>query len=285
MQRYSVDHAVLQACVLATQVLTAHPSGLVTDLDGTISPIASAPEQAHVLPGCRRALKRLRGRLELVAVVSGRRGAEARGLVDVEGVVYLGNHGLDPWIGVEGSTSPSAGRADSQSRASMEEALGELREALAGQPGLRLEDKGATVSVHYRAAPDADAALTLALAAATKAAARHSLAVAEGKKVVELRPGNWAGKGTALEELACASRLRGLVYLGDDHADLHAFDTLGRLREADGLLALSIGVAGAEAPAELAARADIALAGPEQVEAFLENLAECLCGTTGDKAG
>ena len=285
MQLYSVDHAVQQACVLATQVLSAHPSGLVTDLDGTISPIASAPEQARVLPGCRRALERLRERLDLVAVVSGRRGAEARRLVGVEGVVYLGNHGLDPWMGGEGSTGPSAGRADSQSRASLEEALDELREALAGQPGLRLEDKGATVSIHYRAASDADAARALALAAATKSAARHGLAVAEGKKVVELRPGDWAGKGTALQELVLAHRLRGLVYLGDDHADLHAFETLGGLRETDGLLTLSVGVAGAEAPPELAARADIALAGPEQVEAFLENLAQGLCAAIGDKAG
>jgi trehalose 6-phosphate phosphatase len=284
MQRYPVDHAVQQACVLATQVLTVHPSGLVTDLDGTISPIASAPEQARVLPGCRRALEGLRERLDLVAVVSGRRGAEARKLVDVEGVVYLGNHGLDPWIGGN-SSAPAAGRTGDSSRANLEQALDELREDVAGQPGLRLEDKGATVSIHYRAASDADAARELALAAATRAAARHSLAVAEGKKVVELRPGDWAGKGTAVERLVLAYGLRGLVYLGDDHADLHAFETLGRLREADGLLTLSIGVVGAEVPAELTERADIALAGPEQVEAFLENLVEGLRGTTGDKAG
>jgi trehalose 6-phosphate phosphatase len=232
-----------------------------------------------VLPGCRRALERLRGRLDLVAVVSGRRGTEARGLVDVEGVVYLGNHGLDPWIGAESSMGRAADGAG------LEEALDELRETLAGQPGLRIEDKGATVSIHYRAASDADAARTLALAAATKAAARRGLAVAEGKKVVELRPGDWAGKGTAVEELVFTHGLRGLVYLGDDYADLHAFETLGRLREANGLLTLSVGVAGAEAPPELAARADIALAGPEQVEAFLENLAEGLCGTTRDRAG
>jgi trehalose 6-phosphate phosphatase len=284
MQRHSVDHAVQQACVLATQVLSVHPSGLVTDLDGTISPIAATPEQARVLPGCRLALEGLRGRLDLVAVVSGRSGAEARRLVDVEGIVYLGNHGLDPWIGGN-SSAPVAGRTGGSSRASLEKALDELRGDLAGQPGLRLEDKGATVSIHYRAASDADAARELALAAAKRSAARHGLAVAEGKKVVELRPGDWAGKGSAVEQLVLAHGLRGLVYLGDDHADLHAFETLGHLRETDGLLTLSIGVAGAEAPAQLVDSADIALAGPAQVEVFLENLADGLCGRTGDKAG
>lgn len=284
MQRHPVDHAVQQACVLATQVLSVHPSGLITDLDGTISPIAAAPERARVLPGCRRALEKLRERLDLVAVVSGRRGEEARRLVGVQGVLYLGNHGLDAWIGGDGST-PAAKRPDGSSRASLAQALNELAEAIAGRPGLHLEDKGATVSIHYRAAPDAEAARELTLAAATGAAARHGLSVAEGKKVVELLPGRWAGKGAAVEQLAVACGLRGLVYLGDDHADLHAFETLGRLREADGLLTLSVGVVGADAPAGLTERADVVLAGPEQVEAFLEKLVEGLCGIAGDEAG
>jgi trehalose 6-phosphate phosphatase len=281
MQRHTVDHAVQQACVLATQVLSVHPSGLVTDLDGTISPIASAPEGARVLPGCRRGLEGLRERLDVVAVVSGRPGGEAKRLVGVEGIAYLGNHGLDPWIGGN-SSAPAAGR---EGDSSLEQALDELRQALNGQAGLRLEDKGATVSIHYRAACDAEAARTLALAAATRAAVDHGLAVAEGKKVVEIMPGDWAGKGAAMEELVLTHGLRGLVYLGDDHADILAFETLGRLREADGLLTLSIGVLGAEAPAGLTERADIALTGPEQVEAFLENLVDGVRGRTGDKAG
>ena len=80
---------------MAAQALSARPSGLVTDLDGTISPIASAPEDAYVLPGCRRALETLRRRLDVVAVVSGRSVDEARRLLDVDSIVYLGNHGLD----------------------------------------------------------------------------------------------------------------------------------------------------------------------------------------------
>jgi hypothetical protein len=54
MERDLVDPAVQEACALAAQALSDRPSGLVTDLDGTISPIASAPEDAYVLPGCRR---------------------------------------------------------------------------------------------------------------------------------------------------------------------------------------------------------------------------------------
>jgi len=282
MQRHLVDLSVQQACVLAAQVLNARPSALVSDLDGTLSPIVPTPEKASVLPGCQRALERLRDRLDLVAVISGRPGSEAKRLLGVDGVVYLGNHGLDPWIGLERPAGPpaclpdrQAGQAGTASRG-LRQAVEELKEALAGQRGLRFEDKGATISIHYRSAPDPEAVRPLVLAAAGQAAARHDLAVGEGKKVVELGPSHWAGKGAALEELAHGCGLRGLVYLGDDHPDLHAFETLAELRQREGLLTLSVGVAGPEAPSELADRADVVLAGPQQVEVLLQDLVETL---------
>jgi trehalose 6-phosphate phosphatase len=275
MQRHPVDLSVQQACALAAQVLSARPSALVSDLDGTLSPIVSTPEEASVLPGCRRALERLLDRIDFVAVVSGRPGGEAKRLLGVDGVVYLGNHGLDRWIGLERPAGPPAGQAETAWR-SVRLALEDLKETLAGQPGLRFEDKGATISIHYRLAPDPEAARSLVLAAAAQAAARHDLAAGEGKKVVELRPSHWPGKGAGLGELAHGCGLRGMVYLGDDYPDLHAFETLAQLRQREDLLALSVGVAGPESPSELADRADVLLAGPEQVEAFLQELVEAL---------
>lgn len=68
IQQRSVDAAVQQACALAAQVLRACPSALITDLDGTLSPIVFAPEEASVLPRCRRALQRPRGQVDLMAV-------------------------------------------------------------------------------------------------------------------------------------------------------------------------------------------------------------------------
>jgi trehalose 6-phosphate phosphatase len=105
------------------------------------------PEQAAVLPGCRRALDRLRQRLDLVAVISGRPGAEAKRLLGLDGIVYLGNHGLDPWIGAERPGVPCGRQGGPPGRASVLAALDEMKEALAGQPGLRFEDMGATISV------------------------------------------------------------------------------------------------------------------------------------------
>ena len=276
MQRCSVDAAVQQACALAAQALRGRPSALVTDLDGTLSPIVSVPEQAAVLPGCRRALDRLRQRLDLVAVISGRPAAEAKRLLGLDGIVYLGNHGLDPWIGAERAGVPCGGRGGPPGRESVLAALDELKEALAGRPGLRFEDKGATISIHYRSASDRAAARSQVLAAAAESVAVHDLAVGEGKMVVELRPSHWAGKGDGLKELVQARGLRGLVYMGDDRPDLHAFEVLDQLRQDEALLTVSIGVVGPESPPELAGQADVVLAGPEQAEVFLEELAEAL---------
>jgi len=276
IQQRSVDAAVQQACALAAQVLRAHPSALITDLDGTLSPIVFTPEEASVLPGCRRALEGLRDRLDLVAVVSGRPGSEAKGLLGLEGVVYLGNHGLDPWIGDERPGGLPAGQAGQPAWRGLRAALDELKKSLADQPGLRFEDKGATVSIHYRAAPDPETARSLLLAAAAESAGRHGLAVGEGKMVVELRPSHWAGKGAGLNELVNSRGLRGLVYLGDDRPDLHAFEVLAQLRQERGLRGLSVGVVGPESPPELADWADVVLAGPEQVEVFLEELVKAL---------
>ena len=276
MEDHFVDLAVRQACALAAQVLAARPSALVSDLDGTLSHIVSSPEEATVLPGCRRAMERLRDRLDLVAVVSGRPGYEVKGLLGVEGVLYLGNHGLDLWTDGDGPPGTSGERQAQPGRQDILRALEELKQALSDQPGLRFEDKGMTASVHYRLAPDQRAARSRVLSAAAESAARRDLAVGEGKMVVELRPAHWSGKGACLEELARARGLRGLVYMGDDRPDLHAFETLARLREKEGLLTLTIGVAGSEAPPELAQATDLVLAGPEQVALLLEELVEAL---------
>lgn len=76
-------------------MLALRPLGLITDIDGTISPIAPSPLEARVSPACRRHLAALAKKLELVAVISGRPAVEARDMVGVEGIVYVGNHGLE----------------------------------------------------------------------------------------------------------------------------------------------------------------------------------------------
>ncbi|MBI4498609.1 MAG: trehalose-phosphatase [Chloroflexi bacterium] len=249
------------------QRLLQPPSALAlfTDIDGTISPIVPVPEEGAVTPRCRAALERLASRLPLVGAVSGRAAAHARAMVGLDGLIYLGNHGLERWPRSVLSPPSSA----------TPEALADLAARLAGLPGLRLEDKGPVVGVHYRLAPDPEQAREQALSAAHAVAARYGLRVAEGRRVVELRPAVEVNKGTALRALLDEHPdVRAVLYLGDDRTDADAFRALHRwAADQEGRVAVALAVLSPETPPEVQEHADYALEGVGAVERFLEWLA------------
>ena len=72
--------------------------GLITDVDGTISETAPTPEQAKVTPLCRTYLSILIPHLTVVATISGRPAVEIKNMIGINGMVYIGNHGLERWI-------------------------------------------------------------------------------------------------------------------------------------------------------------------------------------------
>ena len=82
---------------LIEALLRKPPFGLISDVDGTISQTAPTPQQAKVSPMCRHYLSILCRHLALVAAISGRPAAEARNMVGIDGMVYIGNHGLERW--------------------------------------------------------------------------------------------------------------------------------------------------------------------------------------------
>ena len=79
------------------KALKRSPFGLITDIDGTISQTAPTPREARVSPLCRQYLSALCNHLALVAAISGRPAAEAKNMINIDGMVYIGNHGLERW--------------------------------------------------------------------------------------------------------------------------------------------------------------------------------------------
>ena len=255
----------------ALSVLRAQPAALVTDIDGTLSPIASSPEEAEVLPECRRALADLAKVLHLVAVVSGRRVEEARRMVGLDQLTYIGNHGMERWDHAGGYRSEAESYA-----ALMAEALRALRQELRGLTGVRLEDKGTVISIHYRSSPKPAAARQTILEASKRVLPQDGLIIAEGKMVVEVRPPLAIDKGTVVRNLVREHGLRGIVYLGDDLTDVDAFRAVRELREEGEILGLTTGVGGVEAPDRLAGVSDILLPGPQAASQFLQALSQTL---------
>jgi len=218
--------------------LSAEPrrAAILLDVDGTLAPIVARPELAGVPEATRAELRRLAGRYALVACISGRTGADAHRLVGVDGIVYVGVHGLE--------LAPEA-----------EAWRGPLRSfAAVDWPGI--EDKGLTVAFHWRGAPDEEAARAELEAVAARAESA-GLEARWGRKVLELRPPVDADKGTAVRALLTERGLRRALYAGDDTTDLDAF------RGLDGLeVAVRVAVASAEAPPGLREAADLVVASP-----------------------
>ena len=217
------------------------------DVDGTLAPIVARPEDARVPDATRAELARLAGRYALVACVSGRMGDDARRVVGVDGLVYVGEHGLE----LEPEAESWAGRLAAFDA--------EVREWPA-------ERKRLTLSYHWRTAPDEDAAVAT-LARVADRARDAGLVPRWGRKVLELRPPIGAHKGTAVVRLLGQRRLERALYAGDDTTDLDAFRAL------DGLdLGVRVAVASSEGPSELREAADVVVTSPAELLELLRLL-------------
>ncbi|MBN1966657.1 MAG: trehalose-phosphatase [Anaerolineae bacterium] len=237
--------------------------GLVTDVDGTISPIVSHPDAAQVTPGCREVLEALVPHLALVAVISGRAVADVRERVGLPGLVYVGNHGLDWWADGAIHIAPEASAA----RPALEAALDDVRARQV--PGMLVEDKGATLSIHYRQTADPPAVAVNFTPLIEQIAARHGLKLFQGRMVFELRPAVAVNKGSAFLHLITQYRLDGALYLGDDTTDVDALRAARRLRQDGTCDALGLGVESDDMPAAVRESADLLVSGVQDVESFL----------------
>jgi trehalose 6-phosphate phosphatase len=104
-----------------------------------------------------------------------------------------------------------------------------VRKFAARHEGLIYEDKGASVALHYRLAPQLEAAARVVVEDAATSAG-GVLEVQVGKKVFELKP-TGCDKGSAIEEFMAAAPFVGRtpVFLGDDVTDEYGFRVVNRL--------------------------------------------------------
>jgi trehalose 6-phosphate phosphatase len=221
-------------------------TGLLLDVDGTLAPIVDRPEDAAVPEPTRDLLGELASRYALVACVSGRLTEEAKRMVGVDGIVYVGEHGLE--------LDPRA------------EEWAPAISSFADSVDWPAERKRLTVSFHYRTADDEEAAVAK-LQRIAEQAVTAGLRPRWGRKVLEVRPPVDADKGTAIRTLLEERGLGRAMYAGDDSTDLDAF------RGLDGLeLAVRVAVVSDEGPSELGTAADIVVGSPEALVELLHQL-------------
>lgn len=272
---------VVARCLAA---LRREPSGLITDIDGTISPIAPTPAEATVAEAAKTALDRLSRRLALVAVVSGRSAAVGAAMVGLPGLVYLGNHGMERWQRGETWAHPAAVAAETALIAALAEVSAAVATATIAEAVI-VENKRLTGTVHYRLAPDPAEALRLLRPIVVDAAARHGLVVTEGRLILELRPNVVVNKGTAIADLIRERGLRGVVFAGDDVTDVDAFVALRLVRERGEAETVRVGVIGTETPAAVLQETDAQVPGVDGCAALLAALADAFEAESGDDRG
>ncbi len=246
----------------ALDVLRAAPehTAVMVDFDGTLSPIVEDPAAARPLPGAAATLTALHERFAQVAVVSGRPVSYLVAHLPPE-ITLSGLYGLEGRRGGVAWEHPGA----AVWRAVVDEVVAEARRDV--PPGVEVEHKGLSLTLHVRPRPD------LAPAAAewaAGAASRSGLHVRPAKMSVELHPPVDVDKGTVVEDLV--GMLDGACYVGDDVGDVPAFDALDRLA-GRGRTAVRVAVETPEADHALLARADLRVRGPEGALAFLAALA------------
>lgn len=191
------------------------------DFDGTLLEIAARPDRVCADVSLRRLLSDLRRACDgAVALISGRRIVDIDALLDAPGLPVAGMHGLE--------RRDARGRWHCPPAGTIPEALRNRLAALeACYPGLLVEDKGATIAVHYRQRPALASWLHRLLARYLQPLPQ--LTVLRGKCVLEIRP-RGGDKGTAvaafLDEAPFAGRRP--VFIGDDVTDEDGFTQVNR---------------------------------------------------------
>jgi trehalose-phosphatase len=203
--------------------LSGTPLVLLLDIDGTLAPIAGRPSDAALPEPTRRVIDDLaRTPGVQVVAVSGRSAQDSRRLIHLDDTWIIGNHGIE----VAPPMGPPVPRDEvAPFGASVAEASARAFAFARDIPGVIVEDKHWTLSVHYRLA---DRDIVPGLTEEISAIARElGLRLTTGKEVLELRPPIDINKGTAAVELAAQLHAldgdASLLCAGDDRTDEDMF--------------------------------------------------------------
>jgi len=204
---------------------------LFLDYDGTLTPIAQSPDKAVISKKTMEILRRLLKNPHCrIAIISGRALKDIKNKIGLEGMIYAGNHGLEidgPKIKFKTPISPGY-------MAILKKIKAVLRKKLSKIKGIIIEDKGLTLSLHYRLVDAKNVGLVKTIFHETLAyyIVSNKIKIRHGKKVLEIRPSLEWDKGKIV--LWLLARLKFVlgkepcipIYIGDDITDEDAFKAL-----------------------------------------------------------
>lgn len=244
---------------------------VLLDVDGTLAPISDRWDESLVPGETREIVGRLVGRAGLVALVSGRPLTDLVRMMGRSDLPAAGNHGLElRRQGEQGGPLPEV----AVHRPALDELVARWRGRF-DAAAIGVEDKGATMSFHYRTAADPSAAADLLMGPVAADARGAGLRTTTGRMVLEIRPPVDADKGTAVEALLEGrDDLEIGLFIGDDSTDADAWRALGEMVAAGRLSRrVAVLVRSAETADGLVELADLVVDGTAGAAAALAVLA------------
>lgn len=240
---------------------------LFLDYDGTLTPIVERPELAILPDKIKEILEKLVNDERFkIFIVSGRALADVKKLVNIDNIVYIGNHGFE----IEGADIDFGSFPFARFREILEYLKWEINKELTFFKDAFVEDKGLGLSVHYRMLNTRDESIfKIFLQRITQEfVLNNEIHIETGKKVLEIRPPVDWDKGKVVLWLLKAheedmkKHKAVAVYIGDDQTDEDAFEALNKI-------AVTIHVGDFQSTA-----AGYFLESPQEVEKFLRCLAD-----------
>ncbi len=233
---------------------------LFLDFDGTLAPIKKTPDAVKLNPATHRVLEKLARKPAFhLVIVSGRSVADLKKYFRLKKAVLVGNHGLEAQPASLG-LSRAARRARKKSRF-IGMVAGKLEHLFEGWPGVWVENKKYTMSLHFRnAGRERLGLLQGVIDFFRKETARMPLAWRPGKKVWEIRPSGYPGKADVVMHFLRKFPKAYPITIGDDQSDEGMF----RVVAARGA-AIRVGRSARSS-------AGYCLRSPQEVRNFLENL-------------
>lgn len=232
---------------------------LFLDYDGTLTPIVDTPDKAYLPFNIKEAIESIKGQIP-VAIVTGRSLSDIMERVGISGIVYTGNHGAeiyyDEKVFIGGSTKE--GLSD------LKAFLEDLKGAISAIPGVMIEDKTYSASIHYRNVDNEHLSRLFCLFWRQLEGYKARFTVNQGKMVFEVRPKDMWNKGDAVRWII-ENPFKGRypVYIGDDTTDEDAYRAIKGMG-----ISISVG----ENP-----YADYLLKDQLEVGPLLESIKEALC--------
>jgi trehalose 6-phosphate phosphatase len=202
-----------------------------------------------------------------VAVISGRDTDALAARLPIDGLMLIGNHGLEERNGRSRLVAAAEAFTTPLERAAA--AIDRLEETHI--PGVRVEGKRAGVSVHFRNAADPSQAQASLQPPLERIAERERLRLYAGRMVWELRPPLGIDKGAVLRRLAAVLRPQAIIYMGDDVTDADAFAALKAMTD---IQTVAVGVRSHEVRDATFADCDLMVDGVAGATQFLGELVD-----------